>query len=151
MLLCSGHPLYGILIQMGNPKQHFSIIVTYIWESSYFFCYSKWILVHIKAFRNLIDESATLKCSIYHYNNHFIIGTVPHLLHRLDYCILNILQGLESSWMNHRQCADMLHEGLENLGLAFVVPEKVRRKGQASDLKSSANSFFNNKWLNFTT
>lgn len=36
-------------------------------------------------------------------------------------------EGLEASWENHRQCAEMLHEGLTNLGLELLVKDKSLR------------------------
>ena len=39
------------------------------------------------------------------------------------YCFL--IQGLENSWSIHKNCAEMLHEGLEKLGLDLLVKDKV--------------------------
>lgn len=33
--------------------------------------------------------------------------------------------GLEESWSTHKKCAEMLHEGLEKLGLELLVKDKV--------------------------
>ena len=34
-------------------------------------------------------------------------------------------QGLEHSWQKHKKCAEMLYEGIEKLGLEFMVKDKV--------------------------
>lgn len=36
-------------------------------------------------------------------------------------------EGLENSWANHKKCAEMLHEGLEKLGLELLVKDKAIR------------------------
>jgi aspartate aminotransferase-like enzyme len=39
--------------------------------------------------------------------------------------LCSIYQGLENSWANHKKCAEMLHRGVESLGLQLLVTEKV--------------------------
>ena len=39
--------------------------------------------------------------------------------------LCSIYQGLENSWANHKKCAEMLHRGVESLGLELLVTEKV--------------------------
>jgi len=35
------------------------------------------------------------------------------------------LQGLENSWNKHRQCQELLHRGLDELGFTFVADNPV--------------------------
>ena len=35
-------------------------------------------------------------------------------------------EGLESCWKRHKECAELLHKGVEDLGLKLLVKNKVR-------------------------
>ena len=58
-------------------------------------------------------------------------------------CILYFLfQGLENSWANHKKCAEMLHEGLEKLGLELLVKDKVSRRSPSRISRVASNGPF---------
>jgi len=41
--------------------------------------------------------------------------------------VLNFLyQGLEQSWSEHAKCVQLLHQGVEDMGLELFVKDKVR-------------------------
>lgn len=40
-------------------------------------------------------------------------------------CVVPVFQGLEASWNRHKECAKLLHDGISNLHLEFLVANPV--------------------------
>lgn len=63
--------------------------------------------------------------------------TVPITgLYTLREAVAQIVEeGLQNCWQRHQQCADLLYEGLENLGLELLVTKKEKRLPTVTTVK----------------